>query len=93
MSGLSVIPASGIFFCQAPDGFGIFRWSHAGLPLKLPRKIMDRVIPQPVGNLGKIHLIVADQLFGRFNFHLDEVVNDAATVKFPKHSGKLGTSD
>ena len=42
---------------------------------------MDRAITQPVGDLGKVHVIIADHLLGGINFQPDKIINNAAVVK------------
>ena len=36
---------------------------------------MDRAITQPVGDLGKVHVIIADHLLGGINFQPDKLTN------------------
>ncbi len=41
---------------------------------------MDGGIPQGIGNLGEIHILLPDELFCPGNFHLGEIGNDAAAA-------------
>ena len=54
---------------------------------------MDRAITQPVGDLGKVHVIIADHLLGGINFQPDKIINNAAVVKAVKQPGELRTAN
>ena len=62
------------------DGGGIFRGCHSGLLFKLPGKIVDGGIAQTVGDLSKIQLVAANQLFCRVDFHPDKKFHDPAAM-------------
>ena len=54
---------------------------------------MNRTVAKPIGDLGKIHLVISDHLPGCFYFHLDKIIDGAAVVKFTEHTGKLGAAN
>lgn len=51
------------------DRCGIFRRCHSGQLFELPWKIMNWRISQKIRNLGKIHIVFTDKLFGKVDFH------------------------
>ena len=81
-----------IFFRQETDGRGILGRSHVSHFLKLSGEIVDRGIAQAVGNLSKIQLIAADQLFGGVDLHQGKKFHDAAAVKLLKQFLKAGAA-
>lgn len=64
--------------CPLHDGCAVFGGRHIGDFLKLPGKIVHRGIAQGIRDLGKVHLLVSDHLFGSAYLHLVETFHHAA---------------
>ncbi len=54
---------------------------------------MDGGISQPVGDLGEIQLIAANQLLGCIDFHQSEKLHHPATMLLLKQLLQAGTTD
>ena len=70
--------------CRGTDRGRIFRRSHLNKFFKLSGKIVDGIVAQIIGNLGKIHLPFPDQAFGGIDFHQGKIIDDPIACIIPE---------
>ena len=80
------------FLGQSFYGCGVLRRRHAGHFAELPRKILDRSVSQPAGDLGDRQICRADHGPGLLDLHLIEMVDDSAAGLFFVDRTKEGTA-
>lgn len=80
-------------FREHLNGERIFRRGHSSYFFELPGKIVDGSITQRIGNLGEIHVLFPDHLFGTSDFHTGEIFHNAAVAFVAEKFLKLGNSN